>query len=47
MLFVFLFINIFLQIILALGNYMNSGQRGGAYGFKLNSILKVSRVYIL
>ncbi|KND03814.1 uncharacterized protein SPPG_01270 [Spizellomyces punctatus DAOM BR117] len=30
-----------LQIILALGNYMNTGQRGGAYGFKLNSILKM------
>ena len=30
-----------LKIILALGNYMNAGQRGGAYGFKLNSILKV------
>ncbi|KAI9093467.1 formin homology 2 domain-containing protein [Phlyctochytrium arcticum] len=30
-----------LQIILALGNYMNTGQRGGAYGFKLNSILKI------
>ena len=30
-----------LKIILALGNYMNAGQRGGAYGFKLNSILKM------
>ncbi|KAJ3330667.1 hypothetical protein HDU76_005130 [Blyttiomyces sp. JEL0837] len=30
-----------LKVILALGNYMNSGQRGGAYGFKLNSILKL------
>ncbi|KAJ3097088.1 Lysophospholipase 1, partial [Phlyctochytrium bullatum] len=29
-------------VILALGNYMNSGQRGGAYGFKLNSILKMA-----
>ncbi|KAI8846857.1 hypothetical protein BC829DRAFT_445004 [Chytridium lagenaria] len=31
-----------LKVILALGNYMNSGQRGGAYGFKLNSILKMA-----
>lgn len=30
-----------LKIILAMGNYMNAGQRGGAYGFKLNSLLKV------
>jgi hypothetical protein len=30
-----------LKIILALGNYMNAGQRGGAFGFKLNSILKM------
>ncbi|KAJ3008172.1 hypothetical protein HKX48_008726 [Thoreauomyces humboldtii] len=30
-----------LKIILALGNYMNTGQRAGAYGFKLNSILKM------
>ncbi|ORY53477.1 FH2-domain-containing protein [Rhizoclosmatium globosum] len=30
-----------LAIILALGNYMNSGQRGGAYGFKLNTLLKL------
>jgi Formin Homology 2 Domain len=30
-----------LKVILALGNYMNSGQRGGAYGFKIGSILKV------
>ncbi|KAJ3212388.1 hypothetical protein HDU82_002067 [Entophlyctis luteolus] len=30
-----------LKVILALGNYMNSGQRGGAYGFKLNTILKL------
>ncbi|KAI8999424.1 formin homology 2 domain-containing protein [Gaertneriomyces semiglobifer] len=31
-----------LGIVLALGNYMNAGQRGGAYGFKLNSILKMA-----
>ena len=30
-----------LRVILALGNYLNGGQRGGAYGFKLNSLLKV------
>jgi len=30
-----------LKIILALGNYMNAGQRGGAYGFKLGSLLKM------
>ncbi len=29
------------RIILALGNYMNSGQRGGAFGFKLQSVLKM------
>ncbi|KAL7752166.1 hypothetical protein RI367_002210 [Sorochytrium milnesiophthora] len=33
-----------LQIILALGNYMNQGQRGGAYGFKLEGILKLGDV---
>jgi myosin heavy subunit len=31
-----------LQIILALGNYMNSNNRGGAYGFELTSILKLN-----
>ncbi|KAJ3087483.1 Dishevelled associated activator of morphogenesis 2 [Physocladia obscura] len=30
-----------LKVVLALGNYMNGGQRGGAYGFKLNTILKL------
>ncbi|KAJ3112593.1 hypothetical protein HK098_008011, partial [Nowakowskiella sp. JEL0407] len=30
-----------LKIILALGNYMNSGARGGAYGFKLGTLLKL------
>lgn len=33
-----------LQIVLALGNYLNTGQRGGAYGFKLESLLKVAEV---
>ena len=31
-----------LEIILAFGNYMNSGKRGGAYGFKLQSLDIVS-----
>jgi len=30
-----------LKIILALGNYMNSGNRGGAYGFQINSLVKL------
>jgi hypothetical protein len=30
-----------LKVVLALGNYLNPGQRGGAYGFKLNSLLKM------
>ncbi|KAI8815088.1 hypothetical protein BJ742DRAFT_782312 [Cladochytrium replicatum] len=30
------------KVILALGNYLNSGARGGAYGFKLNTILKLA-----
>ncbi|KXS13715.1 hypothetical protein M427DRAFT_146386 [Gonapodya prolifera JEL478] len=30
-----------LKIILALGNYMNGGNRGGAHGFKIGSILKL------
>lgn len=32
----------FLQIILALGNYMNSSKRGAVYGFKLQSLDLVS-----
>lgn len=28
----------FVQIILALGNYMNSSKRGSVYGFKLQSL---------
>ena len=32
-----------LEIVLAIGNYMNGGtNRGGVYGFKLDSLLKVS-----
>lgn len=30
------------QIILALGNYMNSSKRGAVYGFKLQSLDLVS-----
>ena len=33
---------VFAQIILALGNYMNSNKRGAAYGFKLQSLDMVS-----
>ena len=32
-----------LEVILAVGNYLNSGFRGGAYGFKIDAILKVVR----
>lgn len=32
----------YLEIILALGNYMNRGPRGNAYGFQLDSLLKVA-----
>lgn len=28
----------FLEIVLAFGNYLNSGKRGPAYGFKLQSL---------
>lgn len=31
-----------LEVILAFGNYMNSSKRGGAYGFKLQSLDVVS-----
>lgn len=30
-----------LEYVLALGNFMNKGARGNAYGFKLNSLLKL------
>ncbi|KAI5101979.1 disheveled-associated activator of morphogenesis 1 isoform X2 [Silurus meridionalis] len=31
-----------LEVILALGNYMNKGQRGNAYGFKISSLNKIA-----
>eukprot|EP00160_Parvularia_atlantis_P016023 Unigene4873_Nuclearia_a/m.14906 Unigene4873_Nuclearia_a/g.14906 ORF Unigene4873_Nuclearia_a/g.14906 Unigene4873_Nuclearia_a/m.14906 type:complete len:323 (+) Unigene4873_Nuclearia_a:648-1616(+) len=31
-----------LEVILAVGNYLNSGFRGGAYGFKIDAILKMT-----
>lgn len=34
----FTFLLLLLQIILALGNYMNSSKRGAVYGFKLQSL---------
>ncbi|XP_075905687.1 disheveled-associated activator of morphogenesis 1b isoform X2 [Nelusetta ayraudi] len=30
-----------LEVVLALGNYMNKGQRGNAYGFKVSSLNKI------
>lgn len=30
-----------LELILAVGNYLNTGFRGGAYGFKIDALLKV------
>lgn len=30
-----------LEVVLALGNYMNKGQRGNAYGFKMSSLNKI------
>ena len=37
------FISLFLQIILAFGNYMNSSRRGTASGFKLQTLDRVRR----
>ena len=37
----------FAQIILALGNYMNSNKRGAAYGFKLQSLDMVSCQWLI
>lgn len=34
---------VFVQIILAIGNYMNSAKRGAVYGFKLQSLDMVSK----
>lgn len=31
-----------LEIVLAFGNYMNKGQRGNAYGFKVASLNKIA-----
>ncbi|CAN0407724.1 disheveled-associated activator of morphogenesis 2-like isoform X1 [Lampetra fluviatilis] len=31
-----------LELVLALGNYMNKGQRGNAYGFKISSLNKIA-----
>lgn len=31
-----------LEMILAFGNYMNKGARGNAYGFRLQSLNKIS-----
>ncbi|KAJ0062979.1 hypothetical protein NL108_010283, partial [Boleophthalmus pectinirostris] len=31
-----------LEIVLAFGNYMNKGQRGNAYGFRINSLNKIA-----
>lgn len=44
----FLFILVVpLQIILALGNYMNSSKRGAVYGFKLQSLDLVRWVFFV
>lgn len=34
------------QLILAVGNYMNSSKRGAVYGFKLQSLDMVSMHYV-
>lgn len=31
-----------LEVVLAFGNYMNKGQRGSAYGFKVSSLNKIA-----
>lgn len=31
-----------LEVVLAFGNYMNKGQRGNAYGFKVSSLNKLA-----
>lgn len=35
-----------LELILAYGNYMNSGKRGGVFGFKLQSLDTVSVLFV-
>jgi len=32
----------YLELLLAVGNYLNGGFRGGAYGFKYDGILKLT-----
>ncbi|KAM6954265.1 disheveled-associated activator of morphogenesis 1b isoform 2-T2 [Aplochiton taeniatus] len=32
----------FLEVVLAFGNFMNKGQRGNAYGFKMSSLNKIA-----
>lgn len=31
-----------LEVVLTFGNYMNKGQRGNAYGFKISSLNKIA-----
>lgn len=31
-----------LEVVLAFGNYMNRGQRGNAFGFRLSSLNKIA-----
>lgn len=31
-----------LEVVLAIGNFMNKGQRGGAYGFRVASLNKIA-----
>lgn len=31
-----------LEVVLAFGNFMNKGQRGNAYGFKVSSLNKIA-----
>lgn len=31
-----------LEVVLAFGNYMNKGQRGNAWGFKVSSLNKIA-----
>jgi len=38
--------NYYIQIVLAIGNYMNSAKRGPVYGFKLQSLDMVMHLII-